>query len=497
LSDLPAKRGVILPLDKTFCQVTFASPETIAISHVAESEFKDHPAAEFLGMQSYIGCSINVHGKKFGTVNFSNRLPVKTPFTDADKDLVNLIGSWISVMMERQLDAEELQKSKELAELANRAKSTFLANMSHEIRTPLTAIIGYTDFAISETVSKEERIEGLKIIRGSGKHLLHLINDILDFSKIEAGEFELDKSPANLPDLIQEVHSIMNAQANLKGLHLNVIYQYPFPEVIVTDEVRLKQILLNLCSNAIKFTATGGVEIEASFNKADKLITIKVIDTGIGLTEEQLSTIFQPFKQADSGISKKYGGTGLGLSLSTQLAALLDGTLRASSELGKGSTFEVSLSLDDCSINEETNYLQSPEDYIHLEEDDEFVQLTGHILVAEDEVINQELIAMYLEEMGAEVTFVENGEQAVEKALKGDYDLVFMDMQMPVLSGIEAVIKLREQKYSGPIVMLSANATLGDKNNCKDAGCNNFITKPIDPDKMYSVTAQYLRKVTG
>ena len=156
MSDLPAKRGIVLPLDQTYCQITFASPETIAISNVETSEYKDHPAASFLGMQSYIGCSIDVHGKKFSTINFSNRTPVKKPFNETDKDLVNLMGSWISVMMERQLEAEELRKSKEIADAANHAKSAFLANMSHEIRTPLTAILGYSDMLRDEDQSKEE-----------------------------------------------------------------------------------------------------------------------------------------------------------------------------------------------------------------------------------------------------------------------------------------------------------------------------------------------------
>ena len=187
MSDLPARRGIVLPLDKTFCQITFASPQTIAISHVAESEYRDHQAASFLGMQSYIGCTIKVHGKKFGTVNFSNRTAVKIPFTEADQDFVNLIGSWISVMMERQQEAEELRKSKEAADAANQAKSEFLANMSHEIRTPLTAILGYSDMLRDENQSHEEIEHEIDSIIRAGGHLQRIINDILDLSKIEAG----------------------------------------------------------------------------------------------------------------------------------------------------------------------------------------------------------------------------------------------------------------------------------------------------------------------
>ena len=492
MSELPVKRGTILPLDKTFCQVTFASPETIAISHVSQSEYKDHPAASFLGMESYIGCSINVFGKKFGTVNFSNRTPVEIPFTEADKDLVNLIGSWISVMMERQLESEELKKAKEQAEQANKAKSEFLANMSHEIRTPLTAIIGYSDFALSDTQTEEERISGLKIIRGSGKHLLHLINDILDFSKIEAGELDVVQAETHVPSLLHDVESIMSGQANLKNLYFNIKYEFPVPECIQTDDLRLKQILLNLCSNAIKFTEKGGVEISVAYSEAEKNIRFKVTDTGIGLTPEQIKSIFKPFKQADAGTARKYGGTGLGLSLSTRLAKLLNGELTAKSELEKGSEFELVINLASDSIHDNTRFLHSLNDDAEVLESESRLRLSGNILVADDEIFNQDLITMYINDMGPEVTIAENGQIAVDEALKGNFDLIYMDMQMPVLSGVDAVKTLRDANYTDPIVMLSANATSEDRIKCEQAGCDDFVTKPIDSDRLYEVSAHYL-----
>jgi len=492
MSDLPAKRGIVLPLDKTFCQVTFSSPEAIAISHVAESEFKDHPAAEFLGMQSYIGCSINVHGKKFGTINFSNRLPVAVTFTEADKDLVNLMGSWISVMMERQLESEELRKSKEIAELANRAKSIFLANMSHEIRTPLTAIIGYSDIALGIAQSEDQRLAALKTIRGSGRHLLHLINDILDFSKIEAGELNVEKLPVTISHVVQDVTSIISGQAKIKGLYFEISYTFPVPKRINTDPLRLKQILLNLCSNAIKFTNLGGVEISISFDESERSVSFKVIDSGIGLSSQDLEKVFQPYKQAESGTARKFGGTGLGLSLSTRLAELLGGNLTATSKRGKGSIFNLTLSLDEHFENEDNIYLNSYTDCLTDSEMEFFDQLSGNILVADDESFNQDLIGMYLEDMGATISFADNGEEAVKKALNGNYDLIYMDMQMPILSGVEAIVKLRKANYKGPIAMLSANVTIEDKKICEEAGCNDFVTKPIDSEKLYDVTAKYL-----
>ena len=492
LSELPAKRGIVLPLDKTFCQVTFSSPEAIAISHVSDSDYKDHPAAEFLGMQSYIGCSINVHGKKFGTINFSNRAPVEVPFTEADKDLVNLMGSWISVMMERQLESEELKKSKETAELANKAKSVFLANMSHEIRTPLTAIIGYSDIALGHSQTEEQRVAALKTIRGSGRHLLHLINDILDFSKIEAGELNVEKVPTTIPNIIQDVSSIISGQAKIKGLYFDIAYIFPVPKCIKTDPLRLKQILLNLCSNAIKFTNLGGIEINISFDEKENSLSFKVIDTGIGLSTDQIEKIFEPYKQADASTSRKYGGTGLGLSLSTRLAGLLGGNLTATSKRDVGSTFNFTLMLDKESIDDSTQYLNSYSDCLTESETEFFDQVTGNILVADDESFNQDLVGMYLEDMGATISFADNGEEAVQEALKGNYDLIYMDMQMPVLSGVEAVVKLRKANYQGPIAMLSANATLEDRKICEEAGSNDFVTKPIDSEKLYDVTARYL-----
>jgi K+-sensing histidine kinase KdpD len=305
LSDLPARRGVVLPLDKTFCQITFSAPETIVINHVDESEYKDHPAASFVGMQSYIGCTINVHGKKFGTVNFSNRKPIKRPFTEADKDLVNLIGSWISVMMERQLEAEELKKSKETADAANQAKSSFLANMSHEIRTPLTSIIGYAESALDADQTMEQRIAALQTIRQSSDHLLNLINDVLDFSKIEAGALDIEKASMCPLHLVSEVESIVLGQAQKKNLDLSIDYSFPLPARIISDPLRLKQILLNICSNAIKFTHTGSVQITVQYNNEQDELRFIIKDTGIGMSPEHLQKIFKPFSQADASVSRR------------------------------------------------------------------------------------------------------------------------------------------------------------------------------------------------
>jgi signal transduction histidine kinase/CheY-like chemotaxis protein len=497
MSDLPVKRGFKLPLDKTFCQVTFSSPETIVISHVAESEYKNHPAAEFLGVQSYIGCSINVHGKKFGTVNFSNRKPVRRPFTEADKDLVNLIGSWISVMMERQLEAEELKKSKEAADAANQAKSSFLANMSHEIRTPLTSIIGYAESALDADQTTEQRIAALQIIRQSSDHLLNLINDLLDFSKIEAGALDIEKTTTSPLQVVSEVESIMVGQAKKKALDFSIDYHYPLPAQIISDPLRLKQILLNICSNAIKFTHTGSINITINYDQNRDDLSFTVKDTGIGMTPEHLQKIFKPFKQADASVSRRFGGTGLGLSLSKRLSNLLNGDLQVKSELGTGSAFTLTLNQVQSGISPVT-LINSLEDIIDTHQSNQAQSsdqlLSGEVLLAEDNEMIQQLLKTYLTKMGVKVTLAENGVIAVNLAQQHTYDLIYMDMQMPVMSGIDAVKVLRENQYQGPIVMLTANATLTDRNLCKEAGSDDFLTKPVSRQQLYVTTQKYLAR---
>ena len=496
-SDLPARRGTVLPLDKTFCQVTFDAQEAIAISHVAESEFKDHPAAQFLGMQSYIGCSIHVHGKKFGTVNFSNRTPVKMGFTEADKDLVNLIGSWISVMMERQLEADELKRAKEAADAANEAKSTFLANMSHEIRTPLTSIIGFSEAALDDDQTPEERIAALRTIRQSSDHLLNLINDVLDFSKVEAGELDVSNDPMSPLQLVAEVESIIGAHAHKKGLEFGVDYDFPLPDAINSDPLRLKQILLNLCGNAIKFTDSGSVRIRLEYDGSQDELRFIIQDTGIGMTAEQVQNLFRPFRQADASISRRFGGTGLGLSLSKRLAHLLNGDLEVDSEHGAGSTFILSIRL----ARPEGATVKLVDSLADVKTRERDVQskipvgkLSGHILLAEDNQLIQQFVQKLLEKMGTTVTPAANGKMAVELALNKSFDLIYMDMQMPEMSGVDAVKTLRANNYAGPIVMLTANVTMEDRALCKEAGSSDFLTKPIDRQQLYRMTEKYIKQ---
>ncbi len=377
------------------------------------------------------------------------------------------------------------------ADVANQAKSRFLASMSHEIRTPLTAIIGYAESSLNSDQDRQEHIRALSVIRQSGHHLLTIINDILDFSKIEAAEMNIEHIRVNPFKILADVNIITAAQATQKNLRFDVDYQLPLPADVYTDPVRVKQILLNLCSNAIKFTKQGAVTIYVRHLKDTNQLQCRVTDTGIGITPEQMEYIFQPFKQADSSTTRHFGGTGLGLSLSTRLAKLLGGTLEVSSQPGVGTNFTLTIP-----CGESYEYIFDLEN-IGLAAEQDLADAPGHdlygtILLVEDNITNQKLISTMLTNMGAEVTTADNGAEAFTLAQKNTYDLIYMDMQMPIMSGIEAISELRANDYQGVIVALTANASSEDRQTCLNAGCNDYLTKPINIENLHRITARYL-----
>jgi signal transduction histidine kinase/DNA-binding NarL/FixJ family response regulator len=380
------------------------------------------------------------------------------------------------------------------ANRANKAKSTFLANMSHEIRTPLTAIIGYAEVSLDGDQTLQERSTALKTIVRSGNHLLNIINDILDFSKIEANQLDVEFISVDLFQLIFDVESLMRPQAENKGLEFNLVYEFPLPTKFGTDPVRLKQILLNLCSNAIKFTEQGSISIILSCDSANQIMRYSVKDTGIGMTGEQVNKLFKPFQQADTSITRRFGGTGLGLSLSQRLAEKLGGAIDVESEPGRGTRFI--LRIDTGSLHN-SQFVHSLKQIGPVTEPDTLsgneLTLSGNVLLAEDNQTNKQLLSMLLRKMGATVSTAENGKDAVEMAQLNNYDLIYMDMQMPVLSGVDAVKILRSNNYDQPIVALTANATNEDKMKCINAGCNDFMSKPISRGKLCGMTSRYLQ----
>ena len=420
--------------------------------------------------------------------------------------LVLLLALMIGRVVTRfvaQKNAELITKNRALKQAsqealeATRTKSAFLANMSHEIRTPLTGIIGFSEILMDRSLPLNERRDLLKTIIYSGRHLLKVINDILDISKIEANKLEFEAIRFSPFELLADVEHIVGSQIRDKGLVFKLEYRFPLPNAIVGDPLRIKQVLLNLCSNANKFTESGRISIRVSCDRMQQLMYFEVADTGIGMNSEQAQKVFDSFQQADSSISRKYGGTGIGLSLSKQFAEHMGGTITVDSLVGVGSRFNFSVQTGDLA---EADWIDSVSDIQIKEAEHEtpavLHKVSGDVLVAEDNENNQRLIKLLLQKMGAQVTFADNGQEAVKKARQNDYQLVLMDMQMPVLGGIDAVRDLRHKGYDKPIVMLTANAMQQDKDNCIAAGCNDFLTKPIDRVALSGILAKYLQVVS-
>ena len=392
------------------------------------------------------------------------------------------------------------------AEAANQSKSAFLANMSHEIRTPMTAILGYTDILELEAKSLQlpELIsDSLDTIKRNGGHLMELINDILDLSKIESGKLDVESIRCSPQTIVEEVLELVQVRAEAKGLKLEASYQFPLPAEIHSDPTRIRQILINLIGNAIKFTEVGIIRLNTSFLEnpgEEPQVQFTVIDQGIGMTEAQMSNLFRPFSQADSSTTRKYGGTGLGLTICKRLTDVLGGDISVTSKLNQGSQFSATVktgNLEGVPLLQELQQNDNTESTKPLpaQPEEQALSLKGKkILLAEDGPDNQKLISFILKKSGAEVTVAENGEAARQAAMRAMeigllYDVILMDMQMPILDGYGATRILREQGYSGPIISLTANAMEGDREKCISVGCNDHVTKPIDRRKLISMIA--------
>ena len=394
-----------------------------------------------------------------------------------------------------QLEAamERLTAARDQAKSASRAKSEFLANMSHEIRTPMTAILGFAD-ALLDNLHDPENVEAVSIIKQNGQHLLQIINDILDISKIEAGKLEVERIRCSPAQVVAEVKALMQVRADAKDLRILTEYIGNVPETIESDPTRLKQILVNLVGNAVKFTEVGGVRLIIRFidDGPEPKMQFDVLDTGIGMTAEHVSRLFQAFSQADSSTTRKFGGTGLGLMISKRLAEMLGGNITVESKLGQWSQFRFTVTtgpLDGVKMLEDPAMaaIANPEEITAAKGD--VSSLDCRILLAEDGPDNQRLIAHMLKKAGAQVAVVENGKLAADAALAardGDkpFDVIVMDMQMPVMDGYEATGLLRQKGYTRPILALTAHTMAGDRQKCLAAGCDDYAMKPIDRYKL-------------
>jgi len=398
---------------------------------------------------------------------------------------------------------EELQQAMKAAEAANRAKSHFLANMSHEIRTPMTAILGYIDLLTEQDISPTDRYEYVETIRRNGEGLLRIIDDILDISKIEAGRMTVERIACSPLSIVAEVASLMRPRAIAKNLSLEVEFGGAIPESIQSDPTRLRQILTNLVGNAIKFTEFGGVRLMVRMVDPPEApaarISFEVTDTGVGMKVEQFERIFEAFSQADESMTRRFGGTGLGLAISKHLAFMLGGSIIVDSSLGKGSRFTLIIltgPLQDVCMHEPSSIsLGSGAKRAERSTPERGLRDT-RLLLAEDGPDNQRLIAFVLRKAGAQVTVVDNGQLAMESTLQAreagqPFDVILMDMQMPVMDGYCAVGKLRAQGYAGPIIALTAHAMSQDRQKCLDCGCDDYMTKPIDRENLLRLVAGY------
>ena len=399
-----------------------------------------------------------------------------------------------------ELEAQKIQlaESRASADAANRAKSDFLANMSHEIRTPMNAILGFTDVLRRGMYDDPaEQTEYLDTIHSSGQHLLRLINDILDLSKVEAGRLEVERLPCCPHQLLLEVVTVLKVKADEKQLRLDCQTPDGLPDILETDPGRVRQILTNVIGNALKFTETGGVSVVARMLCETKTrLQVDIIDTGVGMTEEAQKKIFDPFSQADSSITRRFGGTGLGLTISRSFAESLGGSLTVSSVAGEGSTF--TMIVDAGEIDSDARMLDIS-DFEHksrqahkIERGTRYRFNGSRILIVDDGDANRQLIQRVLQRNGLFVETAANGQLAVDEATTSDYDVILMDMQMPVMDGYTATRKLREGGLDIPIVALTADAMRGAEEKCREAGCTGFLTKPVDLDLVLAYVAELL-----
>jgi len=493
--DNPFPSGTRMPLEGVYCESAARRRRHVEVTDArTDPEWRDSPTAK-AGIYAYSGYPLLwPDGSVFGT------LCVVDTKENAWGESFDRLLTCFKQTVETHL---ALVYAIESAKSANQAKSEFLANMSHEIRTPMTAILGFCDLLMESRLDAEQR-DAVRIIQKNGTYLLELINDILDISKVEAGKLEVEILACSPCRILSEVAALMRVRAAAKNLPLSIEYEGPVPSQIRTDPVRLRQILINLVGNAVKFTETGGIRLIVRMIDADAAepkLQCDVVDTGIGIAPEQIKKLFRPFSQADGSIARKHGGTGLGLALCKRLAEKLGGDITVRSVPGQGSVFTLTIRIG---AVENARMVRCPAEAPQrgaaaLQPPAAFAaKLACRVLSVEDGPDNQRLVTFLLTRAGATVVAAENGRVACEMALEAcrrgePFDAILMDMQMPVMDGYTATAQLRKAGYRGPIIALTAHAMTADREKCLAAGCAEYVSKPIDWDRLFALLDQYTR----
>ncbi|MFQ5413223.1 MAG: response regulator [Phycisphaerae bacterium] len=500
--------GEIIYANDKFCDISkYARDELIGQSHRIVNS-GHHPRAFFADLWGTIKRGDVWHGEicnraKDGALYWVDSTIV--PFKDDTGRITQYVAIRTDITARKESE-DELRRAKAAAEAADLAKSEFLANMSHEIRTPMTAILGFAE-NIAGNVTDPANVAAIATVRRNGEYLLHIINDSLDLSKIEAGKTAVEQIPCKPCEIIAEVASLVRVRADAKGLAFNIEYIGAIPATILSDPIRLRQILINLIGNAIKFTENGAVRLivrlvrdldgDQGHGPEQPYLQFDILDTGIGMSDEQAAILFRPFTQADTSTTRTFGGTGLGLTISKRFAELLGGGITmVKSELGVGTRFRAIVAtgpLDGVAMIEDPMSATRVADSGIAVAKGSRTDLCGcRILLAEDGPDNQRLISFVLEKAGAHVTVEANGKRALDAALAARDDgkpfhVILMDMQMPVMDGYSATRQLRDRNYTAPIIALTAHAMGGDRDKCLKAGCDDYATKPIHRERLIKV----------
>ncbi len=477
-------------LHDSFCSVTYSTQEVFSIDSVGTSEYSSHEHYKQTQLEAYIGTPIRIGMVRYGTLSLCSQVRRVAPFDKYDEEFFELFGRWIGALLERKKYEQLILESKERAENASKAKEQFLSTMSHEIRTPLNAIIGMTHILLQENPRPEQK-ENLNILKFSGENLLVLLNDVLDINKIESGKLFLEQSDFNLKELLDSIKNALAYSMGEKGIECQIDYDAHLPEVIMGDAMRIAQILNNLLSNAIKFTDSGSITITARNNGIENnhaLVYIEVKDTGIGMSEEECSRIFERFTQAKTSTAREYGGSGLGLTIIKGLLELMGSTVQVESTPGEGSKFFFELKLP---LSDRLDAHSGP---VGMPKLDRIAIRNISLLLVEDNKVNQMVSSKFLHRWGITVTLADNGEEALKLFDERHFDIILMDLQMPIMDGYKATKLIREKDKDIPILALTASVRIGQKNRAMSAGMNDFLIKPLTPHDLYLKLSKYITK---